>query len=58
MPEKIKITKAEFEELYEITDGDQTALPAVPTVTLENTEFEIFTETYDKEHEKEFREET
>ncbi len=58
MPEKIKITKAEIAEIYDITDaGDDIAklnrIDAEP-----ETEFETFTETYDKAEEKKFREET
>ncbi len=55
MPEKIKITKAEIAELYDITDDE---VKEVSKDDGKNAEFEEFTEIYDKEHEKEFREET
>ncbi len=54
MPEKIKITKAEIAELYDVIDD------SVEKVTEEqiegNASFESFTEEYDKKQEKEFRE--
>ncbi len=57
MPEKIKITKKEIEELYDITDDDpEKASFKVDDISV-NATFEEFTEIFDKEHEKEFRKE-
>ncbi len=59
MPEKIKITKAEIAELYDIIDDDlKQPITSEPQEITANAEFEEFTEIYDKNQEKEFREET
>ncbi len=60
MPDKIKITKKELDELYDIVPAgdDIDFVKQVEDDDGKNATFEEFTETYDKKQEKEFREET
>ncbi len=55
--EKIKITKKEIEELYDIQDDTLEAPSEEPTQAEEkNFRFEEYTESYDKQQLKEFKE--
>ncbi len=58
MAEKIKITKAEIAELYDITD-DESITPvdiAIEQRDQANATFEEFTQSYDEKERKEMRE--
>ncbi len=52
MPEKIKISKAEFEELYEWNDEKEDAHIDVKEEDGKNFSFEEYTEYFDKKVEK------
>jgi len=55
LPEKIKITKAEIAELYDITDDE---VKEVVQDDGKNATFEEYTEIYDKKQVKEIRDES
>lgn len=58
MPEKIKITRKEIDELYDITQDEELTPPIVDEITddMKNATFEEYTELYDKKQEKEMKE--